>query len=74
MQKSPPWTDEYDSELRRLAEKGYSMTRLHIRFKRSRGFIVGRARALGMTIKKPARLPPEERVGSNGSLARQSGP
>jgi hypothetical protein len=74
VQKSPLWTDAYDAELRRLAEKGYSMARLHIHFKRPGAFISGRARALGMTIKKPARLPPEERVGSDGSLARQSGP
>jgi hypothetical protein len=61
MRKSSSWTEAQDAEFRRLVAMGYSAVRLHVHFKRPMSFILGRARVLGLTLKKPSRLPAIER-------------
>jgi hypothetical protein len=55
------WSLEKDAELKRLAERGYTIMRLSIRLKRSPNFVNARAKALGVPLKKPQRLPCNER-------------
>jgi hypothetical protein len=59
--RAPPWTDKDDVVLRRLAERGYTVTRLCIAMKRPAGVLKARAKALGISLKKPQRLPSSER-------------
>jgi hypothetical protein len=62
-----PWSDESDAELRRLAERGYTILRLCIAMKRPVNFLKKRATELGVTVRKPQRLPANERsFGSGG--------
>jgi hypothetical protein len=56
------WTDKHDAELARLAQLGYSIVRLELYFKKNRDFITKRAKTLGIPIRKPSRLPKNERV------------
>jgi hypothetical protein len=62
MRRSPTWTEAHDAEFRHLVQMGYSAARLHVHFHRSMVFVLGRAKVLGLTIKKPSRLPANERA------------
>jgi hypothetical protein len=66
MQRKPPWTEESDAEFKRLAERSYSIARLSVAMKRSRYF-TRRATDLGVRLKKPQRLPCEERIYGGGA-------
>jgi hypothetical protein len=59
--RPPPWAEEHDVELRRLAGRGYTLTRICIAMKRPVGFVRSRAKALHIQIRKPQRLPASER-------------
>jgi hypothetical protein len=62
LRRSPAWMEENDAELRRLAEAGYSLVRLHLRFQRPSAFLAARLRTLGIKLKTPTRLPTDQRV------------
>jgi hypothetical protein len=61
MRKSPTWTEEHEADFIRLVKLGYSAARLHVHFKRPIAFLLARAKGLGIVIKKPDRLPSQER-------------
>jgi hypothetical protein len=69
MVSRPHWSDQNDAELKRLAERGYSFGRLSVAMKRPVAFLSRRVIALGISVKKPQRLPFKER--SYGSAALQ---
>jgi hypothetical protein len=60
--RAPAWTEERDVELRRLAERGYTVTRISIVMNRAAAFLRERAKALDIELKKPQRLPANERT------------
>jgi hypothetical protein len=62
--RAPPWREDHDAEFRRLVGAGYSVARLHVHFKKPTVFIKLRAKALGLTIKPPPRLPTDQRIGA----------
>jgi hypothetical protein len=66
LRRSPPWTEADDAELRRLAQAGYSLVRMHLRFQRPSPFLAARLRTLGLQLKKPSRLPADQRFRGPG--------
>jgi hypothetical protein len=58
----PIWTEQHDEEFARLAKEGYSALRLRVRFGKSAPFVAARAKALGIELKKPLRLPRKSEV------------
>jgi hypothetical protein len=59
--RPPPWTEENDTQLKRLVGRGYSIIRLGIAMKRPVTFLRRRSMELGITLKKQQRLPVNER-------------
>jgi hypothetical protein len=68
LRKSSLWAEAHDAELRRLVAMGSSAARLHVHFKKPMVNILKRARALGLTIKKPTRLRSSERISGNSRI------
>jgi hypothetical protein len=66
-----PWTKENDAQLRRLAERGYTITRASVVMKRSTNYLVARAKSLDIRFRNPLRLSYNER--SYAPIARASG-
>jgi hypothetical protein len=74
--RAPAWTTDDDVELRRLAERGYTVTRLCIVMKRPVAYLKIRAKLLDIILRKPQRLPSNERtylgIGKNMGRMRRS--
>jgi hypothetical protein len=49
------WTPDEDSRLRRLAEEGRNSAVIAERLKRSRSSVLGRAKTLGIEVKRAVR-------------------